>query len=308
MDEAILNDILNYVDADYLVTSLIVVSGQRIVYRAKGKLENSGEYVLKISAVHPPTVARIQRELKLLDEIDSEFFPKPVLSKFISKEQIQYFIDNLDPKAETQKIEHLKSLKLKPFFLTVENFIEHTKWETHLEVFKGDESIFLEFIKKVFTALNILWEKKIVHRDLKPDNILISANFVPVIIDLGIAKSMREGTQQITHIFGSSPCTPQFAAPEQLINNKAEITYKSDQFAVGVIAFWVLTGEFPYGSIAEIGNEDFLNNIIQGKPIDAKTLNPQISDNLNNFINRLINFHPYKRFRNYDEIQTALNF
>src|SRR5690606_5109832 len=143
-------------------------------------------------------------------------------------------------------------------------------WEDHIDSFRADEKLFSNFLKNIFTALNVLWEKKIVHRDLKPDNILIRSDLTPVIIDLGIAKSMREGTQAITHVFGHSPCTPQFAAPEQLANNKTEVTYKSDQFAIGVIAFWVMTGSFPFGAISDIGPEGFLKNINENNVTNAK--------------------------------------
>lgn len=307
MNDGLLNEILTYTEAGYTVVSKIVESGQRVVYKANHLASNLSSFVLKTSPIYPESVARIQRELKILEEISSINFPKSVYSQFVSLEQIQYFIDNFDPKLDIEKINYLKSLKLKPFFITVEDFVEHTKWDDHLEIFRNDEKLFASFILKIFESLNILWEKKIVHRDLKPDNILIGRNLEPVIIDLGIAKSMREGTEAITHMFGHSPCTPQFAAPEQLTNNKAEVTYKSDQFAMGVIAYWVLTGAFPFGAISDVGPERFLKNISENNVTHVKSLKPDISENMSDFIMKLITIQPYQRFRNFKDIEATLN-
>ncbi len=307
MNDNLLNEILAYTETNYSVLTKIVESGQRVVYRAKDVRSDVSTFVLKTSPIFPESVARIQRELKILEDINSVNFPKSVFSQFISLEQIQYFIDNFDPKTESEKINYLKSLKLKPFFITVEEYVEHSKWGAHVEFFRSNEKEFASFLKKIFQALNILWEKKIVHRDLKPDNILIRPNLDPVIIDLGIAKSMREGTEAITHIFGHSPCTPQFAAPEQIMNNKAEVTYKSDQFSMGVIAYWVLTDKFPFGAIGEIGPEAFLRNLSENKVVNTKTINPNVSDNLDKFVMRLIGIQPFQRFRNYQDIESSLN-
>lgn len=307
MNDNLLNEILAYTETDYSVLTKIVESGQRVVYRAKNVRTDISTFVLKTSPIYPESVARIQRELKILEEINSVSFPKSLFSKFISLEQIQYFIDNFNPKTESEKINYLRTLKLKPFFITVEEYIHHSKWNDHIELFRRNEKEFASFLKKIFQALNILWEKKIVHRDLKPDNILIRPNLDPVIIDLGIAKSMREGTEAITHIFGHSPCTPQFASPEQIMNNKTEVTYKSDQFSMGVIAYWVLTDQFPFGSLGEVGPEGFLRNISNNNVVSIKSINPKVSDNLNKFVMRLLGIQPFQRFRSFQEIESSLN-
>lgn len=306
MNQEVLNEILNFVECGYLVTSHIVQSGQRVVYRASKTVDDGTSYVLKTSPVYPESVARIQRELKILEEINSPYFPRSIHNQFISSEDIQYFIDNFDPKTQLEKIRNLQSLDLRPFFVTVEEYIVHQNWGNCIPSFQGNEQELVKFLRHLFTGANLLWDKKIVHRDLKPENILIRNNAEPVIIDLGIAKSMREGTQAITRVFGFSPCTPQFAAPEQLTNNKAEVTYKSDQFSIGVIIYWVMTGRFPFGSINHIGPETFMRNIQANNITDAKTINPNISDNLNNFINKLLSIQPYQRYRNVEAIFAAL--
>src|SRR5688572_434329 len=83
----------------------------------------------------------------------------------------------------------------------------------------------------------------IVHRDLKPDNIVL----VPVegrdselvkILDFGISKASWGVEAADRMIFG----TPDYMAPEQIEGRTADVDSASDQFALAVIAYEMLTG------------------------------------------------------------------
>ncbi len=194
-------------------------------------------------------------------------------------------------------------MKIKPFLLTAEEYINHIPWEDCIKDLTNELSL-VDFLDHLFKALSILWGAQIAHRDLKPDNILLRANLKPVIIDLGIAKSFRPGTQEFT-VF-QTPCTPRYAAPEQLTNTRTDITYKTDQFSVGIIAFYILTGQFPYGDVCEI-EAQILENFSQGNLAKISDYNDSINENLTYFIEKLLQVHPYKRFRNVATILQKLN-
>ncbi len=302
----ITNELLNFVGCNYSAISKIIESGQRVVYLAESNNDTPvNKFVLKTCPVYPSNVARIQRELKILTEIDSKYFPKSLHSQFITDEDLNYFVDNLDPKTEGEKIDKILNLKLRPFFVTVEEHIDHIPINDYMVQLRTEKCL-IDYLLHVFEALNLLWEKKIVHRDLKPDNILVKSDLSPVIIDLGIAKSMRDGTQVITSPFSSSPCTPQFASPEQLFNNKTEVTYKSDQFSIGILSYFFLTGEFPFGIFDDMGIDDYMKALSNNNIRDIKILNLNISEKMQLFVHRLLNIQPYKRFRNYKEIKSTL--
>ncbi|RDV38923.1 serine/threonine protein kinase [Bradymonadaceae bacterium TMQ3] len=91
----------------------------------------------------------------------------------------------------------------------------------------------------------------LVHRDVKPKNIMLveragQRDFVKV-IDFGIAKALTgagedEGLTQTGTLVG----TPQYMAPEQLLGG--EVDARSDQYALAVVAYRMLTGRNPFSA------------------------------------------------------------
>lgn len=80
----------------------------------------------------------------------------------------------------------------------------------------------------------------VVHRDVKPENILIAPDGSPKIADFGIARAVAEtGHTQTGALIGSI----HYIAPE-LVDGK-EATGATDQYALGVMAFELVTGRKP---------------------------------------------------------------
>ncbi len=76
---------------------------------------------------------------------------------------------------------------------------------------------------------------KIVHRDIKPANVMYRAGHsLPVLTDFGVARILGEST--LTQDFmGLGPCTPRYASPEQLNNEKVLIDFRTDQFGLALL-------------------------------------------------------------------------
>ncbi len=103
----------------------------------------------------------------------------------------------------------------------------------------------LEVLTQARHGLQMAHNRKLVHRDLKPDNIFVAdarrlgVPFTIKVLDFGIAKwvqDVREGDQN-SQVIG----TPSWMAPEQL-SNVTNITPATDVWAIGLLAFWMLTG------------------------------------------------------------------
>jgi len=104
-------------------------------------------------------------------------------------------------------------------------------------------------ISRVAEGLAYAHRKKIVHRDLKPDNILFDDSGDPFISDFGIAKLSEGATGNLTGsgIIG----TPAYMSPEQAQGDP--IDSRSDVYALGVIAYQMLSGERPYHADTPMG-------------------------------------------------------
>jgi len=230
--------------------------------------QDLGKCVLKVGIYsRPQTLERIVREVKTLREIDSPYYPK------------NYEFQVLDGNR----------------FLIFEQYIESIPLSSCLQNYTDIENA-LFLLKELVLGLWIIWNKQIVHRDLKPDNILIRDDGHPVIIDLGIARLLDEEslTQTIAH---RGPATPAYAAPEQLLNRKASIDIRTDQFNLGIITTQLLMGGVhPFDPEVVGDGENIMENIIQGKWVKDVFTNHDLRL-LQPLIERLLGKEPYMRFR-----------
>jgi Protein kinase domain len=85
-----------------------------------------------------------------------------------------------------------------------------------------------------------------VHRDIKPSNIRLAADDFVKLMDFGIAKSFRSEVAQTDTGTGRAIGTPQFMAPEQILDHPVD--HRADLYAVGATLFAMLTGEPPFAS------------------------------------------------------------
>jgi serine/threonine protein kinase len=82
----------------------------------------------------------------------------------------------------------------------------------------------------------------LIHRDLKPENMLIEPEGRLRITDFGLALALRGGAR-----FGGATSrsgTPQFAAPEQLLGERVDLS--ADLYSLGAVAYFTLLGRPPF--------------------------------------------------------------
>lgn len=84
----------------------------------------------------------------------------------------------------------------------------------------------------VAKAVESLWSIRLVHRDLKPSNVILGQDGRATVIDLGLARHLDLTTITIA---GATGGTLGYMSPEQTRGQK-QLTYKSDLYALGVIA------------------------------------------------------------------------
>jgi serine/threonine protein kinase len=106
-------------------------------------------------------------------------------------------------------------------------------------------------LDEIASALAAAHGKGFAHRDLKPDNVFLSTvggRLDVKLLDFGLAKLLP--TSQITNerVFrtatGVQLGTPDYMSPEQL-RAEPDVDHRTDIFALGVVAFEILTGTRP---------------------------------------------------------------
>jgi serine/threonine protein kinase len=150
-------------------------------------------------------------------------------------------------------------------------------------------------IGPVAQALDFAHERRIVHRDLKPENIRATEQRLFKILDLGLA---REFSRQSDWRFAG---TPAYAAPEQAAERPSD--GRTDQYALAVIIFELLTGRRPFVSDSWL---DLLEMHYSAAPPRARSLDPDIPDTVNDALLKALEKDPNRRFSTCTELAVAL--
>jgi serine/threonine-protein kinase len=149
-------------------------------------------------------------------------------------------------------------------------------------------------------ALEYIHSQGVVHRDLKPENIMIGEGDAIKLIDFGI--SAAEGMRRLTFSKLSNALgTPDYISPEQI--KRKRVDGRSDLYALGVILFEMLTAHTPFD-----GPNPFavMNDRLVNDPPSARELNPEISVQMQEIMNRAMEREPENRFANAREFAAAL--
>src|SRR5262245_13202754 len=97
-------------------------------------------------------------------------------------------------------------------------------------------------IREVAKGLAAGHAKGIVHRDVKPQNILVTRNGQPKLIDFGLARE-ASNTQGLTQE-GLMMGTPEYMSPEQAEGLKVDA--RTDIYSLGVTFYQLLSGKLPF--------------------------------------------------------------
>lgn len=142
-----------------------------------------------------------------------------------------------------------------------------------------------------------------IHRDISPHNLLLSYDGNLKVIDFGIAKaatSINEPTQ-----VGTLKGKIAYLSPEQI--NGRPVDARSDVFAIGVVAWELLTLNRPFSTendneMTIIGKISECDRFIR----PPSELNPEITTDLDQVILKAIKQNPDERYATASEFQKAL--
>lgn len=164
----------------------------------------------------------------------------------------------------------------------------------------------IEILGPVCSAIESAHRQNIVHRDLKPDNIFLESlddgAVAPKVLDFGIAKlrSAQAGAPDLTGE-GSSIGTPAYMSPEQA--KGLHLDARSDVYALGVIAYEMLSGALPFQSTSPMG---YLVQHMMEAPIPLSAANPRIASQIEGVVMQALGKAPEARPQSALEFGRAL--
>jgi TolB-like protein/Tfp pilus assembly protein PilF len=102
----------------------------------------------------------------------------------------------------------------------------------------------VRILREVLQALRYAHRRGVAHRDIKPENILLGEGGA-VVADFGVAKALDASTSVSITTGGFAVGTPAYMAPQQATGRKT-LDHRADIYAVGIIAYEMLTGRPPF--------------------------------------------------------------
>ncbi|MEM9040549.1 MAG: protein kinase, partial [Actinomycetota bacterium] len=103
-------------------------------------------------------------------------------------------------------------------------------------------------VSQLAAALDALHDAGIVHGDVSPRNVIVGVDDVVTLVDLGASTIVGAGSTVDETTGLEVDTTPRYAAPE--VARGGSPTAASDRYALGLIAYELLTGRFPFPEVA----------------------------------------------------------
>ena len=151
----------------------------------------------------------------------------------------------------------------------------------------------LTVLTQVARALDYLHGQSLVHRDVSPKNIMVeelpNGELHCVLTDFGLVKVLVSESTLTSGPLG----TVEYMAPEQIVASRQnEIGSETDIYALGVMAYRMLTGCLPFG-----GNPAcVLISHLQDEPPSPSVLNEDISPQVAAVVLRALSKEPADRY------------
>jgi nucleotide-binding universal stress UspA family protein len=143
---------------------------------------------------------------------------------------------------------------------------------------------------KIAFALHDLHRQHVIHLDLKPSNVILRDDGEAVLIDFGLSRH-DQLPDLVAEEFDDPVGTGPYVAPEQVLRERGDP--RSDIFALGVILYFLATGERPFGEPQRAAE---WRRRLWRDPVPPRRLSEKIPPWLQEIILRCLAVDPAERY------------
>ena len=157
-------------------------------------------------------------------------------------------------------------------------------------------------VSDLAAALDVAGRAGVVHRDVKPENVLLDEGTGRALLaDFGIARAVAVDPGGSSTGQGVAVGTPVYMSPEQAAGE--EIDTRSDLYALGVVAYEMLTGQPPFQGPHRV----VVSKHIAERPTPIERLRPETPRELASAIMRSLEKQPDERWQTGEEFRQAVS-
>lgn len=155
-------------------------------------------------------------------------------------------------------------------------------------------------LAQLASALEYAHSRGLIHRDIKPSNVMFDARGDAYLVDFGIAKLLQSSQSFTTHT--TMLGTPSYMSPEQWMDS--DLTPASDQYALGILTYQLLTGELPFEATTPYALMHKHLNEVAAPP---QVRRPDIPVSVSAVVQRALGKTPADRFSSVTAFATAFD-
>jgi response regulator RpfG family c-di-GMP phosphodiesterase/serine/threonine protein kinase len=156
-----------------------------------------------------------------------------------------------------------------------------------------------DLVQQVACALAEAHRNRLIHRDIKPPNIVRTPEGQAKLLDFGLARHFRHRMTEPGVILG----TIDYMAPEQF-EDAASVDARADIYGLGGTLYWCLTGQTPFPAQPTLLAD--LSYRMLNPPPSPRTLRPEIPEELDAAVRRMLAQNPEDRFPSPEAVSQAL--
>ena len=153
----------------------------------------------------------------------------------------------------------------------------------------------VRLVGMVCEALAYAHQNHVLHRDVKPENVFVTADGVPKLLDFGIARTLVRSQDRASTRVG----TTEYMAPELL---QGAAGTNADLWALGIMLYELLTGARPF--TGEVG--ELIHRILTATHDEAPLREKGVDNRIVRVLRKLLRKDPEARYQRADDLARDL--